>query len=317
MSNFWKPKMKSLVAIAAFGTSIAFGANAQTFDDVESAVTQGEQFNEALIQSDRGTAPDEAGSEIDGEAGVFVLKKNKIFSVSAIVGAGYIDNPGRTLDLNAEGSASANFALSAAVNTRIAQQVDAGANIVLSGEEYERSGAPDSRNAVANVYAGQPFFDGNVYGSVSATYGLSMDGTFGSQTAFYGVSANAQTVRRIRDNMILRPAVSVARQWSEVSAQHNTSATVSADVIWALPNSFQATGGVSYTYRVYDDFFEDITFVERKDDVIRVSASVSRPLTRGVVGIASVSYVTQDSKFFLSEYDALNGGISLKLVKKF
>lgn len=292
-------------------------ATAQTFDDIEDAVTQGSIFNDAAERAGPEVAQQEDASAIDGEAGVYVLRRNDIFSVSAIAGAGYSDNPARVQDSDIGGSASFQLALAAGVDTRVAQQYDAGANIVLSGTEYEESGAPDSRNAVANAYIGRGFFDGAFYGAISATYGQTMDGHFDNATAFYGVTANVTTVRRLSDRILVQPELSFSRQWSDLSEQENSNVTAGLTATWIPAQKWRVTGRVDYTYRIFDDFYEDVTFVERKDSVVRVTAGIQRQLSESISLSVSATYVDQESEFFLSEYTSFDGGVSARLVKRF
>lgn len=312
-SKWWAGATLTTALIMVFSGSV----QAQVLDDIENAVTQGNQYNDALNNIPETTFGPSDDSEIDGEAGVYILKKNKIFSAKAIVGAGYSENPGRTLDINSEGSGAAQFAVSAGVDTQIAAHFDAGANLVASGTEYERNGAPDSRNVVANAYVGKAFWDDRIYGSVSASYGKAMDGQFNNGTVFQGMTASVVYPHRITDKVIVRPRLTASRQWSEISEQKNLAVTAEADVIWVFAEKWQATGSIGFTHRVYDNFFEDVTFVERKDDVWRAGLAVSRQITDDVAISASMTYIDQGSAFFLSEFSSFDGGISIGLQKRF
>jgi len=89
------------------------------------------------------------------------------------------------------------------------------------------------------------------------------------------------------------------------------------DVVWRPTDKWNIVGGLSFTKKQYDDFFEDVTFVEREDDQTRARISVSRILWDKVVLSGSYSYTTQDSSFFLSEYESHDGGLNVQLSKRF
>lgn len=314
---------QSFVRGAALATGISIflctaSSIAQSLGDVENAVTTGGQYNDALIDAQNRQESQSSDADlIDGEAGVFILSKNEIFSLSVFAGTGYTDNPGRSLDVSAGGSATAFFAVAAGVNTRIAQRFEAGGNFVVSGTEYNRGGAPDSRNVVTNAYIGKQIFGGSFYTSLSASFGYGMSGRFGSPTRFSGLTANLTTARALTDTLVLRPELSVARQWSENSEQDNTSATADLQIIWAPAAQWRVAGSMSFSHRKYDDFYESLTFVERKDDVWRLNVSVLRQFQNGYALSASAGYVDQESDFFLSSYDSLDGGLNLHVSKRF
>lgn len=61
----------------------------------------------------------------------------------------------------------------------------------------------------------------------------------------------------------------------------------------------------------YDDFYEDVTFVEREDTTAGISASlVWRPM-RNMSVSASLAYEDQVSSFFLSEFDAFDTSLGI------
>ncbi len=289
---------------------------AQTVNDIENAVTQGTQFDDAQSLSNR-HQQDLEGSVIEGEPGVFILRKIDIFSVGALVGGGYSSNPNRNFDTNGDGSFFASLAVTAGVNTRVASKYDVGVNFVLSSIEYERENAPSNRNVVGNAYIGKSFLENRLYLSASLSSGISMDGNFKQGTMFYRTSLSASSVFPLSKRLILRPGLSIARQWSGQKEHNNISGSISGELLWRFNPRWQASGLVSYTHRRYDDFFEDVTFVKRKDNLIRLSLSVARHITRSIDVSASVEYAHQGSKFFLSAYDTLDSGIYGRLTHRF
>lgn len=289
---------------------------AQTVNDIENAVTQGAQFDDVLALSDRRQMGEEE-AVIDGEAGVFILRKIDIFAVGALLGGGFSSNPRRNFDTNGDSSIFASMAVTAGVNTRIASTYDAGVNIIMSGIEYEREDAPSNRNVIGNAYIGKSVLNERLYISATAATGVTMDGNFKQGTAFYRAALRASSVFPLSKHVFLRPGVSIARQWSGQSEQNNISATATGEIIWRPMPKWLVSGLVSYIYRRYDDFFEDVTFVKRKDNLISASLSVVRHITKNIDASASVEYAHQGSKFFLSEYDSFDGGIYGRITHRF
>ena len=310
--------LRCLIGIGALGLmALAPHAFAQTsINDVEGAITQGSQFDEAreLIDQRRQDAEDEA--IIDGEAGVFILKKTEIFTVGLSTGGGYSSNPTRTLDTSEE-SAFANLAVRAGINTIIGDTYDVGVNVVGSGTEYEEDSGPSNRTLVANAFVGRSVWDNRIYLSGSLVSGVNADDSFDQGRAFYGATVNASYIHQLSDNVLVRPSVNLSRQLSGESEQDNFSAGASAEIIWQPAAKWSVIGQVAYTYREYDDFFEDVTFVKRQDDQVRAGITVSRRITDKVSLSASYDYTTQDSSFFLSGYDSHDGGASLQVSRRF
>lgn len=306
-----------LAGIAGVTLSGLIVAGAQTTGDLESAVTQGAQYDEAQRQSDRLTTRYSQDAMLDGEPGVFIMKVNDIYSFGAAFGAGHSTNPGRALDVNTQESAYASLALTAGVNTQIAGQIDAGANLVVSGTDYIDNPAIDNRNAIASTYAGKSVINDRIYLNATASYGVNADGDFENDTAFYGISGTASSVFKVADSVLLRPSLGISRQWSENEAQENTAASANVLAIWAPDEKWRLAGQAGYTKRNFDNFYEDVTFVEREDDVVTATLSVSRQMGPDVDATASVTYTTQDSAFFLSEYEAVDSGLNVRLTKRF
>lgn len=301
----------------AVASGMATAVSAQTASDLENSVTTGSQFEQSQILSNEQRRQSEDATILAGEPGVFILNKNKIFVLGAAAGTGYTDNPGRTLDTNDEGAFYGTLALSAGVNTRIAQQVDAGISVVASGVEYGRADAPSYRNVISNIYFGRGIWDDRIYLSSNTSVGVNFDREFKNSTTFYSTSINASTIQKITDNILFWPSVSVLRQWSGQSEQNNFTFSVSSMIIWRPAPKWTVRGHGGYSHRRYDDFFEDVTFVKRKDHQFRVGVGVSRQITESIDASANFDYTNQSSSFFISEFEALDGGVTLKINKRF
>ncbi|RYZ14780.1 MAG: hypothetical protein EON61_02355 [Alphaproteobacteria bacterium] len=286
-------------------------AHAQISPPLEDVVIQGEILNrsvgEAIGATDRsGEASD---NEIDGEAGIYILTVNEIFFVSGGGGFGHTSNPTRTAN-DAGGDWYGEFAASAGIATRLGGVADFGAAINVDGRDFIDADIASSRSVSANASIGATLW-GPVYGSLTTFGGYAFDDGFGGRTGFYGVAANVSAAFRITDNLLLRPGVGLTRQWSETSENDSLSATASVDAAYVLSPQWLLSGRLSVTERKYDDFYEDVTFVEREDTIVGVSASlVWRPVDRLALA-ASVAYEDQESSLFLSAFDALDTGLSL------
>ena len=312
-----KHKACQLIATMLLPGILTCQSHAQTATDIENAVTTGSILDDAIKLPQNGRTRVKETGLLPGEAGIFILKKNKIFYVSSAIASGFTSNPGRTLDTNSKDAAYGSLALSAGVNTRIAGKYDAGASLVVSGTEYDRSDAPSNRNFIGNAYIGRSVFDGLVYLSGNATAGVSTDRSFKRDVAFYAIGINASMLKKLSKNILFRPSISARRQWSGQSEQNNFDLSAIASVIWFPKNKWVVTGTLSYSYKNFDNFFEDVTFVKRRDNVFRGFLSVAYKLNKDIYLSLSLDYTDQNSSFFLSEYTALDSGVSLKISKRF
>lgn len=294
-------------------------ANAQDILDVETAVTQGSIFEDALSQSDQQRQLRRDEAVIAGEPGVFVLNRNNIFNVGVTAGGGFSTNPFQTSQGEEETAAFGNVGLSAGVNTRIADKVDFGANLVGTLTEFESGDGPSNRNLIFNSFVGKsvPVLGKQVYASLSGAVGVNTDEDFENPTTFTNLSLGVSSALKPIKTVIVQPSVAVSRQWSEVSEQDNFAVQTAVAVSWAIRPKWQVAGNVGYTYRSYDNFFEDVTLVARKDNVVSVGVSVARALPKNLRASVSFGYTNQDSRFFLSNYDGFTGGLRLNLRQKF
>lgn len=291
---------------------VAPAAIAQGQPPIDDAVIQGEILNrsagEAATVGPRGEAAD---NEIDGEAGIYVLTVNEIFFIAGSVGAGYTDNPTRTATDTGE-DWYADLDASIGVSTRLGGAVDFGAAVNVNARDYQDVDQASSRSLSTTVSVGAPVF-GPLYGSLIAFGGYAFDDSFDNETGFYGLSANASAPFKLSDNLLIRPGLGVTQQWSDVSENNSLALTGSVDAVYAISPQWMVSGRVSVSQRTYEDFYEDVTFVEREDTSVGVSASlVWRPI-RNMTLSGSISYENQDSTFFLSEFDAFDSGVAVSL----
>lgn len=301
-------------ALLAFPTL----ASAQALPDIQDALIQEGKVTAAAGQTAKtgettGPAPDVV---IDGEAGVYLLKVNEIFQVSAAGSIGYSENPQRVLG-NPGDSFYKDYALSAAVVTRLAAQVDFAAALSLTGRDFIEDYGPSGRNIAATVSVGMPIDGGPVYVGLVGFTGESYDQDFDDGIRFKGIAANVSTVFPIGDRWAVRPGAGITRQWSEVSENNSLTYNLSADVFYAISPKITAALQVGVSKRVYDNFYEDVTFIERKDNTKSVGVSVAYKATPYVTLALNAGYEKQESSFFLAEFESTDASINLVLRRSF
>ena len=209
-------------------------ALAQSIPDIEGSITQGSQIDEIIRERDQiGPRLGADENEIDGEAGIYVLRANEIFYVGGSLGLGYSENPVRSLN-NPGDSFSANMAATAGVQTRIAEAVDFGVRATVSGTEYTESFAPSSRSINGTINLGTPIGQSPVYISASTFGGFNYDGNFENGTAFYGVSGSLSAGFPVGRRTIVRPGLGITRQWSQIEENNSTSGAASVEVVHAV-----------------------------------------------------------------------------------
>lgn len=289
---------------------------AQTVNDISSAITQGAQFEQAQSVTDR-TRRQETGEALEGEPGIFILRKVDIYSAGAFLGAGYSSNPARTFNTNGKGSGFVSMGATAGVNTRIDSKYNAGVNLSMLGVQYVANDTLSNRNLILNSYIGQSVLDDLLYISTNVSLGYSMDDSFNHGTRFQQLGFSVSSVRQLTKNSVIRPTLSISRQWSAQKEQKNILFKLGGAIIWNPEPGIRASANLSYAYRLYDNFFEDVTFIERSDREYRASFVLSKPLSRRSDLSASIEYTRQASTFFLSGYTSFDGGIYARFTHRF
>ena len=303
----------ALIAIAA----IAAPANAQVAPPIEDVVIQGEILNRSVgstIGEPKGTR-EVSDTELDGEAGIYILNINEIFSISGNAGLGYTSNPTRTAS-DPGGDWYGDFGASLGFSTRLGGNVDFGAALNLDGREYFENNLASSRSVSGSMSVGTTIL-GPVYGGVTGFGGYVFDSDFESGTSFYGVAGNISAALPITQRFLVRPGIGMTQQWSGVSENNSLSAIGSLDILYALSPKWMMSGRASFSKRWYENFYEDVTFVERRDENIGLSAALSWLPTSNLTISASVAYEDQSSSFFLSEFDAIGTVANISLRQRF
>lgn len=290
---------------------------AQVVPDLQDITVQGEQINRSVQETmrDRPGGRAEDDESIDGEAGIYVLTLNQIFQLSGSGTIGYTDNPNRTAD-DFGGSVFSDFSLAAGLATRLGRTVDFGLFAIVAGREYYEAPDPSTRTVSANMSLGLPVA-GPLYAGVVAFGGGSFDRGFENGTVFYGLSGNLSAALPLTDKFAVRPGVGATRQWSEISENDSSSLAASLDLFYAARPDliFSLRGTVAR--RWYDDFYEDVTFVVRRDTLYGVSGAIAyRPATNLTVAVTA-SYENQDSRFFLATFDDFEAALALSTLLRF
>lgn len=304
--------MRNLVPLLLLA-GLPAAAQAQAAPDIGDAAVQSQQINAAVSRAAQGQGRgSDAVTAIDGEAGIYVLQLNRIFSLTASGAAGYTDNPLRTAD-NPGGSAFADFGAAAGVSTVIAQKIDFGLSAAVGGREYVEGFAPSNRTASGNVSLGTRIGGTPLYAGLIGFGGYSFEGDFTKGTSFYGGSASLSAVVPLTRTILLRPGAGVTRQWSQRTENNSTSYSASAEILAALGPDLTASLRGVVTRRTYDNFYEDVTFVERRDTLWSASALLAWRISPRASLSLSASFEKQTSSFFLANYDAVEGGAGFAL----
>ena len=144
-----------------------------------------------------------------------------------------------------------------------------------------------------------------------------MDSKFKNDTTFYGASLSASSSFPLSDNIVWRPGVALSRQWSGQSEQNSLAGTISSDLSWFVAPSWIVSGRLAYTHKIYDDFFEDVTFVVRKDNSFQGSLVLVKQFGGSTTASVSVEYTKQNSRFFISEFKSFDGGLYARFNHRF
>lgn len=304
----------SAAILLASGLFVSTVARAQSTPELQDLVVQGEVLNRDAALATEGLRMEEVRTTeaIDGEGGLYILRLNKIFQVTASAGIGYTDNPTRTAT-DTGGSGFVDGVVSAGMSTRIHETVDVGANLNIGGREFFSEKGASSRSVSANAFVGTRLI-GPVYANVVAFGGFSFDHAFNGGSSFHGISGNVSASLPVTQKIVVRPGAGVTRQWSEVSENDSTSINASVDALAVISENVVLTGRLAASIRWYDNFYEDVTFVARRDNIYSASAALSWQPTSRVTLALSATYEKHDSTFFVSDFDAFEtmGALALR-----
>jgi hypothetical protein len=309
--------MKTRIALVAAWLAWPVLANAQTTPDIQDSITRGSQIDDIIKdQQDRSDAALLQEEGIDGEAGVYVLRRNEIFFVGGGASAGYSSNPLRTAD-DVGGSFSASLAFSTGIQTKVAEKFDVGLTLNASGVDYDKSFGPSSRSLHSALSVGSQIGGTPLYASITGFGGWNFDQDFDRGTSFYGASAALSAGFPLGRKTVVRPGLGVTRQWSQSSENNSISAAASLDIVHAISPRLTIAAGANISRIWFDNFFEDVTFVARNDWQYAGGLSLSYRLSDNASLGLSSAYEKRSSTFFLSAYESYDASASLSLRVRF
>ncbi len=293
-------------------------ASAQVLPDIQDALNRGTGIDAALEEQrrtsvQRSTQDDGA---IDGEAGVYVLTLNEIFYVGGSVGGGWSENPVRTVD-DLGDSLFGSAAMTAGVQTRLGAIFDGGLSATVSGVEYDKAFAPSSRTLTASANLGLPLGNTPFYASINAFGGRNYDESFENGTGFYGISLALSGAVPLNERTVLRGSLNGGRQEGGIEENNAWNTNLSFDLTHYLTPTIAVGAGVAVSRVWFDDFYEDVTFVERKDWQYGGNINASWAATEWLSVTASAGYDKRDSAFFLSNYDGFETSLAVTARKRF
>lgn len=305
----------ALLCLGPLAAGLPPAAQAQGLPSVDQTIATGDTIDE-IIRRQQAAERAARSNEIDGEDGIYVLRVNEIFFVAGSSDIGYMSNPLRN-ENDVGGSSYASLLTSAGVQTRLAETLDAGLSLTLSGTEFAEDFAPSSRSVSTALTVGRELPGMPIYVSASAFGGFSFDKSFGNQVGFYGAAFSASTAMQWDDRTVFRAGVGANMQLSDVRENDNLSVSASASVTHALTERLAVTMDVRVTQSKFDDFFEDVTFIEREDTTYAASIRADFALSESVSLGATVGYEERSSSFFLSNYTNSEGSLMLTARARF
>ena len=199
----------------------------------------------------------------------------------------------------------------------VTEAVDFGVRANVSGLEYFSDFGPSSRNTSASVTVGTPIGGTPLYANASAFGGFNFDGDFENGVAFYGGSLSVNAALPIGQRTLIRPSIGVSRQWSEIEENNATSAAANVTVLHIVAPEVVVSADAFVNRTWFDNFFEDVIFVERRDWSYGGGASVSYRPNDWLSTSVSVGYERRDSSFFISEYEGFDASLSVSATLEF
>ena len=289
---------------------------AQTSGQVQEAITQGAQIEESISRTARANSrPEDQEDAVDGEAGIYVLRRQSIFFVAGSAGLGYSSNPLRTAD-DVGGSGLVTADMSGGVRTKLAGKIDFSLSADVAGTKYFEAFAPSNTVASGNLTVGVPLGKSPFYLGAAGFGGYNFGDFFKDGIGFYGASAFVSASQPLTRNLLLQGVISGTRQWNEKSENNNKSLSARLSLVTGKgPWSVSVSAAASRIW--FDDFYEDVTFVERKDWQYDVGVGFAYRLTERFQLRADAHYVKRDSTFFLASFDSFEGSASVSAIWHF
>lgn len=288
---------------------------AQSQAEISRAVTDGAQIEAAIARNDAARPSEEDDQAIDGEAGVYVLRKADIFFVGGEAGISYSQNPLRTVD-DIGGSWASEARLDLGVQTLIVEKVNFTAALNFSDTRFFSDFAPSNSLASGNMSVSTGLGKTPLFVGVGAFGGWNFDRNLEAATGFYGASAHIGATVSIDQRTIFQPLLVISRVKNEVSENDNTSLALRLNMARRIGHLTISANAVAARFW-FDDFFEDVTFVARNDWQYEGGIAAAYAISPSFQVVASARYTRRDSSFFLSSFESVEAGAGLAAIWRF
>lgn len=289
-------------------------ALAQSETQPAQSVTQGAQIEDAVarVTAELDRSPTGADAS-DGEGGLYILSPQSILFVSANAGIGYQGNPLRSAG-NPGGSGTAGAQLSAGARTKLGGLIDVALVADVTGTKYFRKFGPDNTVASGSLSVGVPL-GRTLYAGAVGYGGYNFDDFFGRGIAFYGGSGFVGATVPV-GRLLIQPSISGGRQWTGIRENDNTSAAARLAIVTTRGRlAASLSGGASRVW--FDNFYEDVTFVARRDWQYDVGLTATYRLHPNLLLSGGIRYLKRDSTFDLASYHGVEGVGSVALTWRF
>lgn len=312
-----KTRLPGAAAAIACLASLHGAATLAQPAQVRDSITQGAQADRAVEQArDRLYSGRSGEDEIGRNPGVFVLIERDIFSVGLDVGLGYSNEVDKGALQDAEsGYTSVQFDIG--VDTRIADSFDAGARLIASETLFHNDSTFDSAALLGSVYVSEAFFDRTLILTADATGGLNAGYDFDNPSAYINGSIRATRPIPLGQDIVLVPSVFASLIYAEQSEQDRWEAGASLRLIARLCDGLRLTLGGGVTYGEYDNFYEDVLFVNRKDTTAYASVGLEYAIDDNVSAFANLRYTNRTSTLDIVEYEETDASAMIGIKARF
>jgi hypothetical protein len=284
---------------------------------VTDSITQGAQADRAIEQARhrllQGTALDNDPGQ---DPGIYVLVRQDIFSVGLDVGVGYTSEVDKGSLRDAESTyTSMQFDIGA--DTRIANSFNAGVRLTVAETLYHDEDGFDSGALIGSIYVSEPFFDDTLIVTADVTGGLNGGYDFDDHSAYVNTSIRAARPIPLTNSIVFVPSISVSNVFSEQGEQNRWEYGAQARLAARLDEDLRLTVGAGVTYSDYDNFFEDVLFVSRRDTTAYASLGLEYMIDENVRAFANVRYTNRTSTLDIVEYEETDASVSIGLSARF
>jgi hypothetical protein len=303
----------ALACLATVHAAATFAQPAQVRD----SVTQGAQADRAIEQArDRLLSSQSGADSIGRDPGVFVLIEKDIFSVGLDVGLGYTNEVDKGSLQDAK-SAYTSLQFDIGADTRIADSFNAGARLTVAETIFHDTRGFDSAALLGSVYVSEAFFGGTLIVTADATGGLNGGYDFDNGSSYINASIRAARPIPLSRDVVLVPTVFASIVHAEQGEQNRWETGASARLIARLDDDLRLNVAGGVTFADYDNFYEDVLFVSRRDTTAYASFGLEYTIDENVSAFANVRYSNRTSTLDIVEYEETDASVSIGLTARF